>query len=113
MQFDAVGMSRCHGELLGASSLPESLTVKLDGEGKTEVVQALGLTTTKLAWHKREGWNKHIVVVPLLCCVIVAPCPCYPLSSTLSFHRSCVSARQVGKKVCLPWYLMIKNNEIG
>ena len=34
MQFDAVGMSCCHGELLGASSLPESLTIELDGEGK-------------------------------------------------------------------------------
>ena len=33
MQFDAVGC-RAAGELLGTSSLPESLIVELDGEGK-------------------------------------------------------------------------------
>ena len=84
MQFDVVGMSRCHGELLGATSLPESLTVKLDGEG-TEMVQALGLTTMKLAWHKCEGWNKHIIVVPLLCCVML------PHALVIPCHRCCRS----------------------
>ena len=112
MQFDAVGMLHCHGELLGASSLLESLTFEWDGEGKDRGGAGSGTHHNEASLAQTRGVEqthrcRPIVVLchhhpmPLLSLVIdvVVPLLC------------CVSVRQVGKKVCLLWYFMIKNNK--
>ena len=104
-------MSRCHGELLGASLLPESLTVELDGEGKDRGGAGSGTHQNEASLAQTRG-----VEQTHRCHPIVVLCHCRPmplLSLVIDVVvplLSCVSARQVGK-VCLPWYFMIKNNE--
>ena len=113
MQFDAVGMLRCHGELLGASSLPESLTVKLDGEGKDRSGAGSGTHHNEASLAQTRGVEQTHRCRPIVVLCHRRPMPLLSLVIDVVVPSlSCVSARQVGK-VCLPWYLMIKNNEIG
>ena len=99
---------------LGASLLLESLTVKLDGEGKDRGGAGSGTHHNEASLAQTRGVEQtrrccpivvlcHRCSMPLLSLVIAVVVP----------SLSCVSARQVGKKVCLPWYFMIKNNELG
>ena len=99
MQFDAVGMSCCHGELLGASSLLESLTVELDGEGKDRGGAGSGTHHNEASLTQMRGVEQtcrcHPIVVlchrrpmPLLSLVIDIVVP--SLSCAVTWHLDSV-----------------------
>ena len=114
MQFDAIGMSHCHGELLGASSLRESLTIKLDGEGKDRGGAGSGTHHNEASLAQTRGVEQTRCCHPIVVLCHRRPMPLLSLVIDVVIPSlSCVSARHVGKKVCLLWYFMIKNNELG
>ena len=101
MKFNAVGMSRCHGELLGASSLPESLTAKLDGEGKDRGGAGSGTHHNKASLAQTQG-----VEQTRRCCPIVVLCHHRPmplLSLVIDIvvpSLSCVQQDRLGRCAC-------------
>ena len=86
MQFDAVGMSCCHGELLGASSLPESLTIELDGEGKDRGGAGSGTHHNEASLAQTRGVEQTRRCRPIVVLCHRRPIPLLSLSSTLLFH---------------------------
>ena len=107
MQFDVVEMLHCHSELLGASSLPESLIVKLDGEGKDRGGAGSGTHLNEASLAQTRG-VEQICCCPIVVHVIIIPCPCH--QHCHSIVVMCIS--EAGwKGVCLLWYFKVKNNE--
>ena len=102
MQFDAVGMLHCHSELLGASSLPESLTIKLDGEGKDRGGAGSGTHHNEASLTQTRGVEQTCCCPPIVVLCHRRPMPLLSLIIDLAVPLlSCVSVRQV-EKVCLP-----------